>query len=135
MSTRVSALVNVDHHNRCALFMCEYDVLASAHRGGLDPVELGDGVAVLVFAPGGFELTGGGTLQGFTPQVAKKVLPVSVAGSKRAEKCAVSAESVGDETCSVPCAADMGECGVWSVPRRLFSGSLGSRPCRTTNPV
>ena len=91
--------------------------MAPAHDGGVHSVELRDGVAVLVFPPGGFEVAGDGPLEGFPPQVANQVCPVGLVGPGGHQGGGARVEAGDDQPRSIP--RRLSDCGV-----RIVSGGL-----------
>ncbi|MCM0170441.1 hypothetical protein L2137_11525 [Corynebacterium diphtheriae bv. mitis] len=100
--------------------MGEHNVLAPAHGSSVHAVELGDGVAVLVFPPGGFEVAGDGPLEGFASQVADQVCPVGLVGPGGNQGGGARVEAGDDQPRSIP--RRLGDCGVWIV-----SGGLSQK--------
>lgn len=86
-------------------------------RARLSGVQLGDGVAVLVFPPGGFEVAGDGSLESFASQVADQVCPVGLVGPGGYQGGGARVQAGDNQARRVP--RRLSDCGV-----RIVSGGL-----------
>lgn len=82
--------------------MGEHHILTSAHGVCFHAVELRDGIAVFVFTPGFFELTGGASLKGFSPQVGNQIGAVLLCYTKRTENGTTRVKGIDDRAGSIP---------------------------------